>query len=309
MQVHKRGPSRRHTAPVLSRFGPLALLAVVLVLAGPAFAQLIQPQPQPGPAPQPAPFDPKQPVPRDPDALAETLRANTVTLHSEIDRWRAEGDPSAGPAPREVTSRGVFHQRLHLLLADRPRLYRAVVKRLPPKLAADARDIFIAKRSLKRLAGSGARRRTRTGPALPADRLLAHYRDAQRRFRVRPRVLASVNLIESGFNRIRNNSTAGAQGPMQFIPSTWRAYGMGGNIHDPRDAILGAANYLRASGAPRNYRRALFAYNRSRLYVEAVLRYARTIARDPHTFYVLHSWHIFVRNGSGFRRITGPGPR
>ena len=288
---------------MLRRLTPLLLLFLALACASSACAQTTQP------APPPPPFDPNQAIPTEPSALAGTIWSNTTILHSEIDRWRAEGDPSVGPAPREVTSRGVFHQRLHLLLADRPRLYRAVVKRLPPKLAADARDIFVAKRSLKRLAGSGARRRTRTGPALPADRLLAHYRDAQTRFRVRPRVLASVNLIESGFNRIRNNSTAGAQGPMQFIPSTWRAYGMGGNIRDPRDAILGAANYLQASGAPRNYRRALFAYNHSKLYVEAVLRYARTIARDPHTFYVLHSWHIFVRNGSGFRRITGPGPR
>ncbi len=70
---------------------------------------------------------------------------------------------------------------------------------------------------------------------------------------------------------------------MQFMPATWRAYGLGGNIRDPGDAILGAANYLRASGAPRNYRRALYAYNHSRLYVEAVARYSRFIARDPHS--------------------------
>lgn len=284
----------------------LLLLALALVCAPTACAQTAQPSP---PEPPPPPFDPNQSVSTKPGALAATIWSNTTTLHAQIDRWRAEGDPSVGPAPREVTLRAVFHQRLHLLLADRPRLYRAVVRRLPPKLAADARDIFTAKRSLRRLAGSGARRRVRTGPALPAGRLLSFYRQAQARFRVRPRVLASVNLIESGFNRIRNNSTAGAQGPMQFIPSTWRAYGMGGDIRDPQDAILGAANYLRASGAPRNYRRALYAYNHSSLYVEAVLRYAKVIARDPHTFYVLHSWHIFVRSGSGFRRITGPGPR
>ena len=76
-----------------------------------------------------------------------------------------------------------------------------------------------------------------------------------------------MNLVETGFNKLRNDSVAGAQGPMQFIPSTWRAYGMGGDIHDPRDAIMGAANYLRASGAPGNYRRALYAYNPSTLYV------------------------------------------
>jgi hypothetical protein len=68
---------------------------------------------------------------------------------------------------------------------------------------------------------------------------------------------------------------------MQFIPSTWRAFGMGGDVRDPHDAILGAANYLRSSGAPRNYRRALFAYNPSSLYVNSVLAYARRMARSP----------------------------
>ena len=56
---------------------------------------------------------------------------------------------------------------------------------------------------------------------------------------------------------------------MQFMPATWAAYGLGGDIHDPRDAILGAANYLRANGAPGESRRALYHYNPSQLYVEA----------------------------------------
>ena len=93
---------------------------------------------------------------------------------------------------------------------------------------------------------------------------------------------------------------------MQFIPSTWAAYGMGGNIHDPHDAIMGAANYLRASGAPRNYRRALYAYNNSTLYVDAVLRYARRIRRDERDLLALYSWQVYVRTESGDRRLTGP---
>jgi membrane-bound lytic murein transglycosylase B len=58
---------------------------------------------------------------------------------------------------------------------------------------------------------------------------MRHYRAAQRRFGVGWHVLAAVNMVETQFNRLRNDSTAGAQGPMQFIPSTWRAYGMGGD--------------------------------------------------------------------------------
>ena len=94
---------------------------------------------------------------------------------------------------------------------------------------------------------------------------------------------------------------------MQFMPGTWRMYGLGGNVHDPRDAILGAANYLQASGARRSIRRALFAYNPSRLYVDAVLRYARQIGGDRHVLYELYSGQVYVRTRSGSVRVTGPG--
>ena len=120
-------------------------------------------------------------------------------------------------------------------------------------------------------------------------------------------MLAAVNFVESAFNKLRNNSTSGAQGPMQFIPATWRAYGLGGNVHDPHDAILGAANYLHANGAPRDNRRALFRYNPSALYVDAVLRYARRIRTDRRAFYEYYARQVFVRTPSGLRRITGPG--
>jgi membrane-bound lytic murein transglycosylase B len=119
--------------------------------------------------------------------------------------------------------------------------------------------------------------------------------------------LAAVNYVESAFGKLRNASPAGAQGPMQFLPATWRAYGLGGDVHDPRDAILGAANYLHANGAPRDERRALFRYNPSPLYVDAVLRRARLIEADPRAFLVYYSRQVFVRTPSGLRRITGPG--
>jgi membrane-bound lytic murein transglycosylase B len=114
-------------------------------------------------------------------------------------------------------------------------------------------------------------------------------------------------MIETNYGRLRNVSSAGAVGPMQFIPSTWRAYGMGGNIRDPHDAIMGAANYLRASGAPGSYSRALYHYNPSRLYVRAVLRYARRMARDPRAYYAYWSWQSWMRTRSGDRQLTGPG--
>jgi soluble lytic murein transglycosylase-like protein len=120
-------------------------------------------------------------------------------------------------------------------------------------------------------------------------------------------VLAAVNFVESAFGKLRSASAAGAQGPMQFMPSSWRAYGLGGNVHDPHDAIIGAANYLRAAGALHDIRRALHAYNPSGRYVDAVLRYAHEIGVDAHNFYELYSWQVFVKTSSGFVRLTGPG--
>jgi cell wall-associated NlpC family hydrolase len=75
-------------------------------------------------------------------------------------------------------------------------------------------------------------------------------------------------------------NSAGAGGPMQFLAGTWAAYGVDANADhrtdrwDPADAIYGAANYLRASGAPQNLRTAIFAYNHSQAYVDDVLHWA-----------------------------------
>jgi membrane-bound lytic murein transglycosylase B len=183
-----------------------------------------------------------------------------------------------------------------------------VISRLPSELARDLRTTVRARRGLGKLTPPVPRSRFRTGPALPAGVLLDHYREAQRRFGVGWPVLAAVNFVESAFGRLRNESVSGARGPMQFIPSTWEAYGMGGDVRDPHDAILGAANYLHASGAPGNYERALYSYNPSPAYVAAVLGYARQIRRDPRVYFAYHSWQVFVRTPSGVQRITGPRP-
>ena len=106
---------------------------------------------------------------------------------------------------------------------------------------------------------------------------------------MRAKLLAAVNLIESDFGRVRNNSVAGAQGPMQFMPATWRTYGHGGDIHDPHDAILAAARFLAAAGARQSEAAALYRYNPSSLYVTAVSSYARVMTRDPLSFYAFYA--------------------
>jgi hypothetical protein len=259
--------------------------------------------------PETARADPPKPdegIPLEQQALAERLSHTRVDLHRAIDDWRAAGGRRA-PTPRDVTLYALHHQRIYVLLSQRERLARSVVDRLRGATADEAGDVLAARRELGSLSTPVPLRRFRTGPALPARVLLGYYRRAERRFDVSWKVLAAVNFVESAFGRLRNNSTAGAQGPMQFIPSTWAAYGMGGDVDDPRDAIMGAANYLRASGAPGNYRRALFAYNPSSAYVKAVLRYTRQIRRDRRAYFAFHSWQVFVNTPSGIRRITGPG--
>ena len=123
---------------------------------------------------------------------------------------------------------------------------------------------------------------------------------------MRRSILAAINLVESAFGRVRSASEAGARGTMQFLPATWRAYGMGGDIDDPRDAILAAANYLRRSGAPGDIDRALFAYNHSRAYVRAIRRFAARMRADERTFLTLYAWQVYVRTPTGVRRVTGP---
>jgi hypothetical protein len=205
-----------------------------------------------------------------------------------------------------VTLWALYEQRLVLVLTQRRRLADAVLRRLPGTDAKQLRNELIARRELARLSTPRPRSAFRTGPAEPAAQLSTYYGEAQRRFRVAWYVLAAVNFVESAFDKLRNASTAGAQGPMQFIPSTWRAYGRGGNVHDPHDAIFGAANYLHANGAPGDYYRALYRYNPSRLYVDAVLRYARWIRADPRAYLVLYSRQVFVRTPRGLVRLTGP---
>ena len=228
-------------------------------------------------------------------------------LRRDIDGWLAgEPGPRSRP-PARVELEALYQQRVYRRLARHPRLARPAIRRMPRWLRGEARDSVAALQSLFALTSLATEARFRTGAPVPPGRLLALYRKAERRFGVRWNVLAAINFIESNFHRLRNVSSAGAVGPMQFIPSTWAAYGMGGDIRDPHDAIMGAANYLRASGAPGSYPRAVFAYNPSRLYVRSVLRYARRMARDPRAFYAYWSWQSFMRTRSGDVQLTGPG--
>ena len=117
--------------------------------------------------------------------------------------------------------------------------------------------------------------------AAPVASLRGYYAEAQRKYGVDASYLASINFIESSFGRNNGPSSAGALGPMQFVPSTWSNWGQGGNINDPHDAIMAAARYLVHYGAPGDMRTAIFHYNLDYDYVDAVEFFARAIRADP----------------------------
>jgi hypothetical protein len=157
-------------------------------------------------------------------------------------------------------------------------------------------------------AAMALRRITKAQPKLPAWRIVAPpaerdlrnaYDEAQAKTGVEWQYLAAVHFVETKFGRIRGTSIAGAQGPMQFLPSTWKQYGNGGDINDSRDSIAAAARFLKAKGGPTNMRKALFRYNNSNRYVEAVMTYANHMANDPTMFRDYHSWNVIYRWTAG----------
>jgi hypothetical protein len=117
--------------------------------------------------------------------------------------------------------------------------------------------------------------------------LLPIYQACGTEYGIPWQVLASINRIETAFGTNLNVSTAGAVGWMQFLPSTWKAYGVDANRdgrkdpYNPFDAICGAARYLAASGGGEDLRRAIFAYNHADWYVDEVLLYARQYGKLP----------------------------
>jgi len=142
-----------------------------------------------------------------------------------------------------------------------------------------------------------------TGPSVSAraraeipPEYLRYYQQAAARYGLDWAILAGIGRVECDHGRDPDPSctkegavnSAGAGGPMQFLGSTWNQYGVDANGDgkidrwNPADAIFGAANYLRASGAPGNYRAAIFAYNHASWYVEEVERWA-ALYRGPPT--------------------------
>ena len=127
----------------------------------------------------------------------------------------------------------------------------------------------------------------------PPGELLAEYRAAEAAAGVPWQYLAAIHFVETRMGRIRGNSVAGAQGPMQFIPSTWEIYGNGGDINNTSDAIQAAARMLRANGAPSNMASALYSYNPSDRYVRAITTYAEQMMADERSYFGYYHWQVY----------------
>ena len=213
-----------------------------------------------------------------PPAVVSHLRADELVL-----RTAAGAAFVAAARDRQLVIRS---------LARRANEAAAVVK-----LAPGERDDVAVRRDLDKLSAESPAQvgGVSVGPARHAGTLLSFYREAQRRFGIRWQLLAAINFVESDFGRARTTAKADAQGPMQFEPATWRAYGMGGDVYDSHDAILAAANLLAANGGRTNERAALRHYNLSRLYLDAVLHLAHRMAAVPFAFREYYAWRLYLR--------------
>jgi Transglycosylase SLT domain len=115
------------------------------------------------------------------------------------------------------------------------------------------------------------------------QRLVPIYVDAAQRYRLGargPAILAAINWVETGFGTDLGDSSAGAEGWMQFEPESWAEYGVDGDgdgvkdPDDPWDAIFAAGRLLSKDGAPAEWSSAIWDYNHADWYVKKVLRFA-----------------------------------
>ena len=225
---------------------------------------------------------------KDPAGLARQIRGAEAVRRAH---GRRDGD---------VARAALAQQAAYRALGDHPEWDARVIAALPPRLADPVHRHLAARRELRALARRPADKMPawRIVPPAPADRLVAWYKAAEAEFGVPWQDLAAVNLVETGLGRIRGTSTAGAQGPMQFLPSTWAAYGEG-DINDPRQAIRAAARYLKANGAPGDIAGALWHYNHSDHYVRAVRLYAGLIGERPGAFAGFYHWGVWYWTTAG----------
>jgi hypothetical protein len=226
----------------------------------------------------------------DPAHLADDLVADQQALR----------DPSSSEAVLLAAARR--QHAAYRALGRHPEWDPVARPRIPPSLLETYDRNVDARRQLTAMSKGYAQATLpawRIDPPPGADELLGYYREAESASGVGWTYLAAINLIETGFGRIAGVSSAGAQGPMQFLPSTFVAYGKGGDIRSPHDSIMAAGRYLAANGFADNSDYALYRYNNSNQYVQAVNDYAAVLAADPAALAEYHRWDVYYNTTSG----------
>ncbi len=145
------------------------------------------------------------------------------------------------------------------------------------------------------------------------------YQRAGERYGLNWAILAGIGKVECDHGRDPAPScthegvvnSAGAGGPMQFLASTWAEYGVDAEGDGPpdrwdaADAIYSAANYLRASGAPGDYGRAIYAYNHASWYVREVENWAARYSGSSSTAAVGEQSSPTAQSGEGAEGLEG----
>jgi cell wall-associated NlpC family hydrolase len=158
--------------------------------------------------------------------------------------------------------------------------------------------------------GAGAQpQQSNDANGIPSN-YLQLYKSAGQRYGLPWNLLAGIGKIETDHGQSTakgvhsGENFAGAGGPMQFLAGTWSTYGVDGNgdgkksRYDPADAIPGAANYLKRSGAPTRVKAAIFAYNHSAQYVDNVLSWATRYASGTFNVVQANGPTCFDLNGA-----------
>jgi len=270
------------------------------VMAGPTTHQPSQPPPSPG-GTVPASTVLPSTVPADTASASAVpvIGGGTARLAGQL--TTAETVLGQGDAPPAAMARQALIVQLACLRVAAHPGWASVVtgKVASARRAAAAADIAA---TADLVALTQPRRRLPPWRIVAAENpatLLADYRAAQAATGVGWSYLAAINFVETDFGRVAGPSSAGAQGPMQFMAATWAIYGHG-NIHRPRNAILAAGRLLAGNGAARSIRSALYAYNPSWRYVDAVLRHARRLRADPHALMGYYRRQVVYRLASGW---------
>jgi hypothetical protein len=244
-------------------------------------------------------------------ATATTLPPAQPRLASDPTQWRLASDPAQladdlvadqqalrDPSSSEAVLMAAARRQhaAYRALGRHPEWDPIARPRIPPSLLEIYDHNVDARRHLTAMSKGNAKGTLpawRIDPPTPADELLGYYREAESASGVGWTYLAAINLIETGFGRIAGVSTAGARGPMQFLPSTFAAYGEGGDILSPHDSIMAAGRYLAVNGFADDRDSALYRYNNSNQYVQAINDYAAVLAADPAAFAGYHRWDVY----------------